>query len=130
MACGFLIGMASLGAGALVLPSLRRHHLQGLGWLLSATSMVAIAVPLAGLIFLLWGLLGMALGGLYSLTAQALPGAGLGSPNQAFTLGVCLFALLASLILLLTQKRLRQEGLALNLAFAAIFGWLLPWLAA
>ena len=76
-----------------------------------------------------WVLLGAIAGLAYRLVDDSFPNAGLGSSNFVFTVAILCLAALATLILLLIRKRLVWLGLLINIAFAGIFGWLLPLLA-
>ncbi|MGB3129132.1 MAG: LPXTG cell wall anchor domain-containing protein, partial [Dehalococcoidia bacterium] len=76
-----------------------------------------------------WVLLGAIAGLASRLVDDSFPNAGLGSPNFVFTVAILCLAALATLILLLIRKRLIWLGLLINIAFAGIFGWLLPLLA-
>lgn len=94
-------------------------------------SAVMLAVPISLFAFLLWTMVGMALGLLYREALDHLPGAGLGSPNWPFTLGVALLTL-AGLAVILYAFRLRRipwPVLALAAAFLSLFGWAMPYLA-
>ena len=79
-----------------------------------------------------WAIFGIIAGALYHLAIDASPNAGLGSSNFIFTLAMlCLTALLMlpALFLIIRRKKLGWLFFTINLAFAGIFGWLLPLLA-
>jgi len=76
-----------------------------------------------------WGLAGAVGGLLYHLADSSHPGKGLASPNFWFTLAVLCLAALAVLVMLVVRRRPDPFGLAIAVAFAGIFGWLLPFLA-
>ncbi|GBD14531.1 hypothetical protein HRbin25_00406 [bacterium HR25] len=90
---------------------------------------VMLAVPLSLLLFT-WGpLVGIILGMLYRGALDNLPGAGLGSPNWAFTLGVLLFGggLLGAIFYV--WQRLSWWLVATVAVWVGAFGWGLPYLA-
>ena len=90
---------------------------------------VMLAVPLSLLLFT-WGpLIGIILGMLYRGALDNLPGAGLGSPNWAFTLGVLLFGggLLGAIFYV--WQRLSWWLVATVAVWVGAFGWGLPYLA-
>ena len=127
--CGLVMGTVFLGAGIFVLFSnpniydrLGRFSPRGLSPALVILFLVIAAPPL-------WGLFGGIAGLLYQLADDSFPNAGLGSSNFAFTLAVLSFAVLVSLILLLTRKKVVWLGLTINIVFVGIFGWILPLLA-
>lgn len=93
-------------------------------------SPVALAVPISLFSFLLWTAAGMILGLVYRGAEANLPEAGLGSPNRVFTAVVLIFAL-TNLVAVsaLGGRRLYWPLIAFFLAFAAVFGWMLPHLA-
>ena len=76
-----------------------------------------------------WSILGLVAGLVYLLCATQWPAPGLGSPNLAFTLVANLVALGGFIVPGLLFRRLRWMLLTSAVAFAAAFGWLLPWLA-
>lgn len=93
------------------------------------TNVVALMMVVHfGLMLILTALglvLGMALGGI----EDRRPDGGLGSPNLIYTLLV--IALTFVLVIpTLVFPAVRRYSLGLALAFAGIFGWALPWLAA
>jgi hypothetical protein len=78
------------------------------------------------------GIFGAIAGALYNVAIDSAPGSGLGSSNQTFTLAIlCLTGLLMlpTLFLIIKRKKLGWLLFVINLAFAGIFGWLLPLLA-
>ena len=113
----------------------------GLGaWLLirhraSVATALTRGIPLArvtGLLtflpFIVLGALGVVFGLLLWAFEQARPGPGLGSPNLVYSLFI-LAMIAAFLWLPVPLRRIWREIVALQIAFVAIFGWLLPWLA-
>ena len=83
--------------------------------------MVAAAYPL-------WGIIGVVLAFLFIALRNAAPGAGFGSPNMAYTLGVSIAAILLAAPLAVAFRRLRIALIATAATVAATFGWLLPFL--
>jgi len=90
---------------------------------------VMLAVPISLLAFLIWTMVGMVLGLLYRSARDHLPGAGLGSPNWPFTLGVLLFTLAGLAVILYAWQRLPWQATFLALLFAGLFGWAMPYMA-
>ncbi len=90
---------------------------------------VMLAVPISLLAFLVWTMVGMILGLLYRGALDHLPGAGLGSPNWPYTLGVLLFALACLAIVGYAWQRLRWQVVFLVAIFTGLFGWALPYMA-
>ena len=97
--------------------------------------MVLRRVPLAGAAgiltfvpFLGWAALGVVFGLLYWAFDRIRPGAGLGSPNVIYTVFI-VGSIVAFLWLIVPLRRVWVEIVAFLVAFGAIFGWLLPWLA-
>jgi len=130
--CGLLMGTVSLGALILVFLSnrdlydrLAKQLRQGIPPTLVMLSLV-VGLPPA------WAIFGAIAGALYNMAADASQGAGLGSSNSIFTLAIlCLTVLLMlpALFLIIKRKKLGWLLFVINLAFAGIFGWLLPLLA-
>lgn len=128
-ACGFLMGSTSVVVGSLMLlnaPALFAKLEPRLPKGVTPTpvlAMLALAIPI------LWGIAGGFLGLIYRFVRSAFPYAGLGSPNLAFTAAMLLIAIAATLPMLVVSRRHWGGFLALTIAFAALFGWLLPLLA-
>ena len=127
--CGLAMGTICLGVGIYILMSnrdmydrLSKFLPQGFSPTVVMLGLV-IGVPPVGV------LLGVIAGLASRLVDDSFPNAGLGSPNFVFTVAILCLAALATLILLLIRKRLVWLGLLINIAFAVIFGWLLPLLA-
>ncbi len=127
--CGLAMGTICLGVGIYILMSnrdmydrLSKFLPQGFSPTVVMLGLV-IGVPPVGV------LLGAIAGLASRLVDDSFPNAGLGSPNFVFTVAILCLAALATLILLLIRKRLVWLGLLINIAFAGIFGWLLPLLA-
>lgn len=128
-ACGFLMGSVTVVVGALML-----YHATSLFVILErllpkgitptpVLALMALAVPV------LWGMAGSLLGLTYNLVKAFLPGAGLGSPNLVFTAAMLVMAFTSALAALAVSTRHLRGFLTMALFFAAIFGWLLPYLA-
>ncbi len=88
-----------------------------------------LAVPISLIAFLVWTMVGMILGLLYRGALDHLPGAGLGSPNWSYTLGVLLFTLAVLAVVFYGWQRLPWPAAALGALFAGLFGWALPYMA-
>ncbi len=92
-------------------------------------SAVALAVPISLLAFFVWTALGLFFGLLYRLIVQEASGGGLGSPNLVYTALVLIFAAYSLVMVLSIWRRLPWPVLTIALAFVALFGWALPFLA-
>ena len=84
---------------------------------------LAIAFPL-------WGILGIVFAFLFLAMQNGFPGSGLGSPNIAYTLGVTVAAIALALPFAILLRSYWPGAAAMAAAVIAIFGWLLPLLAA
>ena len=127
--CGLLMGSVFLGALIYIFLTnrdlydrLAKRLPSGIPPALVMLSLV-VGLPPA------WALFGIIAGALYHLAVDASPGAGLGSSSSIFTLAIlCLTVLLMlpALFLIIRRKKLGWLFFTTNLAFAGIFGWLLP----
>jgi hypothetical protein len=124
MIAGYAMAIVALGFGTWLLS---RHR--------DAVTRAALRLPLAGVAGMLTvlpiiglGALGAVFGLLLWAFEQQRPGAGLGSPNVLYSLFIVGISA-AFLWLLVPLRRIWREVAALQIAFMAIFGWLLPWLA-
>ncbi len=93
-------------------------------------SAIQLAVPISLLAFLWWTLAGLLLGLLYRAARLNLAGGGLGSPNWPFTLAVLLTAGVFLGIVYYAWRRVRPPVFLTTAAFAGMFGWGMPHLAA
>jgi hypothetical protein len=129
---GFVIGYAialaasPLAAWALVSSNDRSGIAQRIAP--PGTNLVALSVVLHFAAMLLFTALGIVLGMVLGGIEDRRPAGGLGSPNVAYTLIVV--ALTAVLVIpAMAVPMIRKLALAGALAFAALFGWAMPWLA-
>ena len=76
-----------------------------------------------------WCVIGTALALLFLALQNAAPGAGLGSPNIAYTIGVSVATILLALPIMVLAKRLWTGVAGIALFAIATFGWMLPHLA-
>lgn len=127
---GYLMAIIFTGLGALTLARARVRFPSLARAVTTRLSPVALAVPISLFSFLLWTAAGMILGLVYRGAEANLPEAGLGSPNRVYTAVVLIFAL-TNLVAVsaLGGRRLYWPLIAFFLAFAAVFGWMLPHLA-
>ncbi len=126
-ASGFFMGVLFVGVGSLMLFSLLDDPPRILKGLLEQVSVVSFAVPLAFLSMALWGVVGLIMGLLYRIGLQQTPGAGMGSPNMVYTLGVVIVAAVVAPPIFILMRRILKGLLVLLLAFVGIFGWFLPY---
>ena len=76
-----------------------------------------------------WGIVGVIWAFLFLALRSGIPGAGLGSPNLAYTLGVSVASIALAIPLTLAFRRLWPFLSVMTVSSAGIFGWLLPFLA-
>ena len=131
---GFVVGYAfsllfSAVAAVMVIEA-RSRELYLSRAIASNISALQLAVPISLLAFLAWTLVGMLLGALYRAARINLEGGGLGSPNWPFTLGVLVVTLAFLATVLYAWRRLGWRVVLTAAAFAAMFGWGMPHLAA
>ena len=93
------------------------------------TSLVAVSIIVHGFALLMLTALGIVLGLILGGLEDRSPAGGLGSPNGAFTGLILAATAIAVLPLALVVPRLRLPLLAGGLVFAALFGWLMPYLS-
>lgn len=127
IACGFLLGGTSVVGLALVIlynPALFN------GVLPKGLTPTALMLALALALPIAWGILGILFGLAYRAISQKAPDPGLGSPNLMFTVIILILFVIGSLPLALLRIKGWWALLALNIAFAGIFAWLLPYMAA
>ena len=89
----------------------------------------ALTVVLLWFTFLLFTALGMVFGLILLAFEDRVPEGGLGSPNLAFTLFVVLWSVVAFAPVAVLLKPARRHVFTAAVAFAGVFGWLMPHLA-
>jgi LPXTG-motif cell wall-anchored protein len=127
--CGLLMATVFLGVGIYIVVSNRDIYDRLVKFLPQGVSPALVMLFLVIAVPPSWALFGGIAGSLYRWADESSPNAGLGSSNYTFTLAILCFSALVTLILLFIRKRLVWLGLITNIAFAGIFGWLLPMLA-
>ncbi|MBI4329150.1 MAG: hypothetical protein HY685_04715 [Chloroflexi bacterium] len=127
--CGWLMGGSFVGLMSLMLPRLARERPGLLRQISRETTPLQIVIPAFGLAFLGWGVVGLVLGAVYLLLEDTVPGGGLGSPNQAFTLFVLGLAAAGAIPLGTLWRWGRLPVLGIVVSFLLLFGWVFPWLA-
>ncbi len=126
---GLLMGTVFLWAGVFILWSKPGIHNRLARFLPAGLPPTLVMLLLVICVPPFLGLCGVIVGLLYRQAEVSFPGAGLGSPNLAFTLAVLSLAALVTLILLLARRSMAWPLLILNTAFIGIYGWILPLLA-
>lgn len=79
--------------------------------------------------FPIWGIVGVILGFLFLALENGLPGAGPGTPNLAYSIGVSTASVALALPFAVGIRRIWPSMAATAVASVFIFGWLLPFLA-
>lgn len=127
--CGLVMGTVLLGAGIYfvmvnrdIYDRLNRRLPEGISPTMVMLGFVVGAPPLLAFLGAIAGLI-------YHQFEEAYPDSGLGSSNFIFTVAILGIAALASLLLVAIRKRTARLGLLVSIAFAGIFGWLLPLIA-
>ncbi len=82
-------------------------------------SMVILSYPV-------WAIIGTTLALVFLASQNAVPGAGLGSPNLVYTVGVSVATILLALPMIILAGRLWTGVACIALFSIATFGWMLP----
>lgn len=131
--CGLVMGTVSLGAGIFILFSSRDLYERLARRLPAGISPTLVMLAALFAVPPTWGIFGAIAGALYNAAVESNSGSGLGSSNLVFTLAILIIAGLAMLsalvLILIKRKKWGSLLLVMNIAFAGIFGWLLPLLA-
>ena len=132
MASGSLMALIFVTVSMLVLfRAARRGGMPPLvAGFLERASPTTVALGVVLLSYPVWGIVGLLVAVAYGLTARGLPGAGLGSPNQAFTLAVVVLTGLLALPVPFLLRGMARHAFAFLLGFLGVFGWFLPHFAA
>lgn len=127
--CGYGLALAvtPIAAIALLRARVSSSYLQRV--VPQGTSLIAVSVVLHTFAFLTLTALGILLGLMLAGIEDRSPAGGLGSPNRVFTAFILATGAIAVLPLAVALPRWRAPLLAGGLAFAASFGWLMPYLS-
>ena len=126
---GYIMALIFTGLAALMIVQARSHVPYLVKAIAPNISVVALAIPISLIAFLLWTAIGMLVGLLYRYTLEEAPGGGLGSPNLLYTLLIISFAGLSLTAVVTAFRRLPWQVAVMGLSFIALFGWVLPRLA-
>ncbi len=101
-------------------------------WFVALTDRVAPMKLMLGLVvfaYPTWALVGVVFGLVLLVVEDVAPRDGLGSGNLLFTVAVIVVAAALAVPWFVVTRRLTPGPATLAIAFAAIFGWVLPFLA-
>jgi hypothetical protein len=127
--CGYALALVSTPLIALAMMRMRSQVPVLARAVPERVPMVALTVVLFWFTFLLWTLIGLVFGLILSGFEERVPRGGLGSPNLAFTLVVVVWSVVAFAPIAVLLRPARRYVAASALAFVAVFGWLMPYLA-
>jgi len=126
---GYIMALIFTGLAALMIVQARSRIPYLVKAIAPNISVVALAIPISLIAFLVWTAIGMLVGLLYRYTLEEAPGGGLGSPNLLYTLLIISFAGLSLTAVVTAFRRLPWQLAVMGLCFIALFGWVLPRLA-
>jgi len=126
---GYIMALIFTGLAALMIVQARSRIPYLVKAIAPNISVVALAIPISLIAFLVWTAIGMLVGLLYRYTLEEAPGGGLGSPNLLYTLLIISFAGLSLTAVVTAFRRLPWQLAVMGLSFIALFGWILPRLA-
>ena len=101
-------------------------------WFVALTGRVAPMKLMLGLVvfaYPTWAFLGVVLGLALLVAEEVVPKGGLGSGNLLFTAAITIGAATLAATYFVVTRRVAPGPAALTIAFVAIFGWVLPFLA-
>jgi len=126
---GYIMALIFTGLAALMIVQARSRIPYLVKSIAPNISVVALAIPISLIAFLVWTAIGILVGLLYRYTLEEAPGGGLGSPNLLYTLLIISFAGLSLTAVVTAFRRLPWQLAVMGLSFIALFGWVLPRLA-
>ncbi len=126
---GLVMASVTMTIGPLLLFFMAKNPTPGFERLQERVSPMQMTMGLLAVSYPLWTALGGAAGLLYRASVNLAPGGGLGSPNLVFTFAVLLFAVGIAAPIVIVLRRAPLGVAATLAAFAADFGWLLPFMA-
>ena len=126
---GLLMASITMTVGPLALFFMAKDPSPGFRRLQERVSPMYMTMGLLAVSYPLWTVVGGIAGLLYRVSANTVPGGGLGSSNLVFTLAVLVFAAGVTVPVVVVLRRAPVGVAVLLAAFAGDFGWLLPFLA-
>ena len=126
---GLLMASIVIGVGPIMIFSLARDPSPLMRAMLKRVSPMPLMMTLVVLAYPTLGVIGAALGLVYKASTVEAPGGGLGSPNLVYTMAIVVVAVVMALPIAFLLRRVAVGIAALTLAFAGLFGWLLPFFA-
>jgi len=126
---GYIMALIFTGLAALMIVQARSRIPYLVKAIAPNISVVALAIPISLIAFLVWTAIGMLVGLLYRYTLEEAPGGGLGSPNLLYTVLIISFGGLTLTAVVAAFRRLPWQVAVMGLSFIALFGWVLPRLA-
>ena len=127
-AAGLMFMLAFVAVAPLMVFSLARDTESSLGAFVRRVNPTTLMLGLVVIAYPTWTLVGGLLALLYRLSTQVSPGAGLGSGNMVYTMTLALGTLLIAIPAAVLLRRVAFGVALISLAFAGIYGWLLPFL--
>ena len=116
-------------AGVLMLFSIVKDPPPGFQPLLDKFPPGGLVMSAVVLAYPVWGVIGVVMGVLYTISAEQAPGSGLGSPNLVFTVAVLVVAAMMAVPFVVLLRRVVVGVVAITAAFMGVFGWFLPYFA-
>lgn len=129
-ATGLLMASLFICAGMLMLFFMVKNPSPGIEPIFQRLSPATIAMGVVAAAYPFWGAIGALSGLLYRISLEQAPGAGIGSPNMVFTLGVVIAAVMMAAPFMILLRQVLAGVLAITLTFIGVFGWFLPYFAA
>ncbi len=126
VAAGLIMSTVFVGIAPIMLVVLAKDPPSFLRSILDRAPPIFITMNLAVLAYPTWTLFGAVVGLVYRAVDSDGATGGLGSPNLGFTVGLLAVSILAAIPLALLMRRVALGFVALALAFAGSYGWLLP----
>ena len=127
-AAGLMFMLAFVAVAPLMVFSLARDTESSLGAFVRRVNPTTLMLGLVVIAYPTWTLVGGLLALLFRLSTQVSPGAGLGSGNMVYTMTLALGTLLIAIPAAVLLRRVAFGVALITLAFAGIYGWLLPFL--
>ena len=126
-ASGLLMASIFVCGGVLTLFPLVRDPSPQFRAIMRNTPPGTMVIGLTVLAYPVWGIIGVVMGVLYSISVEQVPGRGLGSPNLVFTVAVVVVGVMMAAPFAVLLRRVVAGVVGITLAFIGVFGWFLPY---
>ena len=126
---GFLMASLFISAVSIMMFSLVKNPSPTFRTIFDRYKPGGVVLSLVALAYPVWGIIGVIVGILYTISDKQAPGSGLGSPNLVFTIAILAVTVMMTVPFVLLLRQVAAGVAFIAIASAGVFGWLVPYFA-